>query len=79
MAVTVSSKGQLVIPAPIRRRYHITPGSQVRVLDNGKEIVLIPIPKDAFRASRGMLKGYSVEEFLRWRRQEKRREHAQLP
>ena len=78
MAVTVSSKGQLVIPAAIRRRYHITPGSQVRIFDNGQEIVLIPIPKDAFRASRGMLKGYSVKAFLRWRRQEKQREDADL-
>lgn len=35
------------------------------------------VPKDAFRASRGMLKGrYSTKEFLRWRREERRREDA---
>lgn len=78
MAVTVSSKGQLVIPASVRKRYHIVPGSRVEVLDIGQEIVLVPIPKHAFRASRGLLKGYSVREFLRWRQQERRREHARL-
>ena len=78
MAVTVSSKGQLVIPAAVRKRYRLTAGSRVEVLDNGVEIVLIPAPKDAFAASRGLLTGYSVKEFLRWRRQERVREHARL-
>ena len=78
MAVTVSSKGQLVIPASVRRRYHIEPGTRVEVLDTGQEIVLVPVPKSAFRASRGMLKGYSVKEFLRWRHQERQQEHARL-
>lgn len=78
MAVKVSSKGQLVIPAAVRKRYHIGPGSHMEVLDTGQEIVLVPVPKDAFRASRGMLKGYSVKEFLQWRRQERQREHARL-
>jgi AbrB family looped-hinge helix DNA binding protein len=68
----------MVIPAAVRKRYHITPGSRVEVMDTGQEIVLVPVPKDAFRASRGMLKGYSVREFLRWRRQERQREHGRL-
>ena len=78
MAVTVSSKGQMVIPVAVRERYHITSGSRVEVLDTGQEIVLVPVPKNAFRASRGMLRGYSVREFLRWRKEERRREHARL-
>lgn len=78
MAVTVSSKGQLVIPASVRKRYRLTAGSQVEVIDTGIEIVLIPVPKDAFSASRGLLKGYSVKEFLGWRRQERARDNARL-
>ena len=78
MAVTVSSKGQLVIPAAVRKRYHITTGSRVEVLDTGLEIVLVPIQKDAFRRSRGMLKGYSTKEFLQWRKAERLRDHARL-
>ncbi len=76
MAVTVSSKGQLVIPSAVRKRHHLVAGTRVEVMDNGREIVLVPVPKDAFRASRGMLKNYSTAEFLRWRRQERVREHA---
>ena len=83
MTVTVSAKGQLVIPADVRKRYHIAPGTQVEVLDTGQQIVLVPVRKasghkDAFLASRGMLKGYSVKEFLEWRRQERRREDERL-
>ena len=77
-AVMVSSKGQLVIPATVRKRYGITPGSWVEVLDTGQEIVLVPLPKDIFRSSRGLLKGYSVSEFLQWRRHERQQEHARL-
>lgn len=77
MTVTVSTRGQMIIPAAVRKRHHIMPGARIEVLDNGQEIVLVPIPKDAFRASRGFLKGlYSTKEFLQWRRQERRREHA---
>ena len=78
MAVTISSKGQLVIPSAVRKRYHLTTGSQVEVIDTGVEIVLIPVPKNAFADSRGLLKGYSVKEFLRWRRQERAADHARL-
>lgn len=81
MTVTVSAKGQLVIPAMLRKRYHIRPGSRIELLDTGRQIVMVPVPKnakDAFEASRGMLKGYSTKEFLQWRRRERRREHAKL-
>ena len=78
MTSTMSAKGQLVIPADVRKRYHLTPGSQIEILDTGQQIILVPVPKDAFRASRGMLKGYSVKEFLAWRRQERQREDAQF-
>lgn len=78
MTVTVSRKGQLVIPAPVRKRYRLVPGSHVEVLDSGREIILVPVPKSAFRASRGLLRDYSVKEFLRWRGQERQQEHARL-
>jgi AbrB family looped-hinge helix DNA binding protein len=80
MTVTVSAKGQLVIPASIRKRHRLAAGARVQVLDLGREIVVVPVPDDAFKASRGMLKGsgFTVKEFLRWRRAERRREHARL-
>lgn len=77
MTVTVSAKGQLVIPAAIRKRYQLTPKSKVDVLDSGYSIVIVPIPKtgDAFLLSRGLLKGkVSSHAFLKMRREERRRE-----
>ncbi len=80
MTVTVSAKGQLVIPAAIRRRYHLTPKSKVDVLDLGHAIVIRPMRKgDPFLASRGILKGkLSTKEFLKWRREERDREERNL-
>lgn len=80
MTVTVSRKGQLVIPAEIRKRHHLTPKSKVEVLDTGHSIVIWPVPEgDPFTASRGILKGkFSTKEFLAMRRQEKAREDCKL-
>lgn len=80
MVTTISSKGQLVIPASIRKRYHLTPKSKVDFLDTGHSIVIVPLPKgDPFLASRGFLKGkFSTKEFLKLRRQERAREEREL-
>ena len=76
MTATVSAKGQLVIPAAIRRRYHLTPRSKVDILDTGHSIIIRPMPKrHPFLASRGLLKGkLSTKEFLKMRREETARE-----
>ena len=76
MTATISAKGQLVIPAAIRKHYHLTPKTKVDILDTGHAIVILPAPKgDAFVASRGLLKGkLSTKEFLKWRREERVRE-----
>ena len=76
MTATVSIRGQLVIPARIRRRYQIGPQSKIELLDLGNEIVLVPIPKDAFRKSRGILRGVSSQDLLMARRRERAREHG---
>jgi AbrB family looped-hinge helix DNA binding protein len=71
MTVTVSIKGQMIIPSQIRKKYHIQPQTKVEVIDKGKEIVIIPLPKDPFRDSRGILKGISTKDLIKFRRQEK--------
>ena len=80
MTATISAKGQLVIPAVIRRRYHLTPKAKVDILDTGHAIVILPAPKgDAFAASRGLLKGkLSTKELLASRREERAREEKTL-
>ena len=42
MTITVSAKGQLVIPAAIRRRYHLKPKTKVEVFDTGHSIIIRP-------------------------------------
>ena len=80
MTATMSAKGQLVIPAALRKRYHLAPHAKVDILDTGHAILIKPAPKgDPFLASRGLLKGkFTTKEFLKWRRQEKARETKTL-
>lgn len=40
-AVTLSEKGQVVIPADIRARFGLTPGTQVEFVDEGGAIRLL--------------------------------------
>jgi AbrB family looped-hinge helix DNA binding protein len=79
MRVTVSSKGQIVIPAEVRRRYEIEPGDQLVVVDLAGQISLHPVPGDPVEAALGAFKavpGLSSEEFLAERRRERDREDA---
>jgi antitoxin PrlF len=40
-AATLTEKGQIVIPAEIRARYQLTPGTQVEFADEGGSIRLV--------------------------------------
>jgi len=40
--VKATIKGQVVIPAEIRRKYHITKGTKVIIIDKDGEIILKP-------------------------------------
>ena len=40
-AATLTEKGQIVIPAEIRARYGLTPGTQVEFVDDGDSIRLV--------------------------------------
>lgn len=40
-AATLTEKGQVVIPAEIRARYELTPGTQVEFVDEGGTIRLL--------------------------------------
>jgi AbrB family looped-hinge helix DNA binding protein len=55
--VTVSQKGWVVIPADLRKKYGIKPGSKLQFVDYGGALELIPIPDDPIEAAAGMLKG----------------------
>ena len=54
----VSSKGQVTLPAAMRAKLGITPGSHIRFEVRESELVIIPeLPMSAYY---GMLKGYDL-------------------
>lgn len=54
--IHVLNKGQIVIPAALRRRHGIQPGNVVEIRDAGDHIELYPLPADSITAFRGSLK-----------------------
>lgn len=65
----VSTKGQVVIPAELRKRHHLEPGEDVRIFEYGEVICLAPMVKDAVGAAYGSLPaGPSLAEELRQER-----------
>ena len=77
MIMTVSSKGQVVIPAEIRRRYGIEPGSKLVLVDLAGVLYLVPASDSPLEELRGMFadrEGFSSEDFLAWRRADAKRE-----
>lgn len=57
--VKATVKGQVIIPAKLRKKYGITKGTRVSVSEGRDEevIILRPLPEDPVTASKGMLKG----------------------
>ena len=76
----VTSKGQLVIPARLRRRYGIKPGTKVCFVERDHEILFQPVTKEYIRSVCGMLKSDTLvtQELLKERARDKEREEAKL-
>jgi AbrB family looped-hinge helix DNA binding protein len=53
--VKTLSKGQIVIPAEIRKKYHIEPGTEIQIMEYGGIIYLIPPVEDPIKAACGVL------------------------
>jgi AbrB family looped-hinge helix DNA binding protein len=54
--ITVTSKGQIVIPAGFREKFGIKKGTQVLVTESNSGILLQPITAGAVRRAYGVLK-----------------------
>lgn len=57
MKVTVSQKGWVVIPAELRKKHNLHPGSEVQVVDYGGVLALVPKLQDPVQQAAGLLKG----------------------
>lgn len=54
--MNVLNKGQIVIPAEIRHRYGIKPGTPLEIREVGDHLELYLLPSDPIAAFRGSLK-----------------------
>lgn len=79
-SVYVTSKGQLVVPARLRRKYGIKAGTKICFIERNGEIVFRPITPAYIRSVCGMFKTdeSQTEALLRDRAMDKKREEAKL-
>jgi AbrB family looped-hinge helix DNA binding protein len=73
---TISSKGWIVIPAALRKKYDLHPGDSVAFVDYGGALAIVPTAVDPVRTARGLLQGDTslVNALLEERAQERSRE-----
>ena len=67
----VSSKGQVVIPKEIRKKFSLEPNTRVEFREINGQIILIPLPSDPVEASFGIVKSEKkVREIMKEVRKE---------
>jgi AbrB family looped-hinge helix DNA binding protein len=76
----VTSKGQLVVPARLRKRYGIKAGTKVCFIERNNEILFQPLTKEYIQRVRGMLVSESsmTEELLKERARDREREEGKV-
>ena len=74
----VTSKGQLVVPVRIRRKYGIKPKTKICFIERNNEILFQPVTKEYIRGIRGLLKSdvSITQELLKERARDKKREET---
>jgi AbrB family looped-hinge helix DNA binding protein len=79
MATSIISKnGSVIIPAELRKRYNLAPGTKVVIVDYGGVLPIIPASKDPVKVGKGMLKGLGslTEDIVEEHRHEREREDS---
>ena len=76
----ISSKGWIVIPAELRKKYRLESGGYIKVIDYGGVLGLVPALKDPIEEGMGILKGRSslVKALTKSRIEERSREKKRL-
>jgi AbrB family looped-hinge helix DNA binding protein len=54
--VTTTEKGQVVIPADIRKRHHIVKGTKLAIFEKENEIIIRPLLRAPVKDARGFFK-----------------------
>jgi AbrB family looped-hinge helix DNA binding protein len=53
---SISNKGWVVIPAELRKKYGLEPGTEVQIVDYGGVLAIVPAMQDPVRQAAGMLR-----------------------
>ena len=77
---TISSKGWVVIPVELRKKYQLTPGTEVIIVDYGDVLSIVPADKDPIKKGRSLLKDLHglTDDLLKERSQEREREDSNV-
>lgn len=67
----VTTKGQLVIPAKLRRKYEIHVGTRVAFVEDGNRLLLQPLTSGFIRSLRGSLKGRALDVLYEERKRDR--------
>jgi len=80
MVLTVSNKGWVVIPAELRKKYRLMPGTEVVIVDYGGVLSIVPAMANPIKQGRGLLKDLPslTNDLRKERAKERRREQARF-
>lgn len=76
----MTTKGQVVVPARLRKKYGIQPGKKIAFFEENGAIVLKPMDESFFSQYAGILKdiGPTKEEYLLWKKEDIEKEEQKL-
>ncbi len=75
METYATTKGQIVIPSALRRKYGIKVGTKLLVFDDGERIILKPVTEQYLKGLQGTLKGKgALKALLQERSKDRERE-----
>jgi AbrB family looped-hinge helix DNA binding protein len=74
MRSTITARGQTVIPAEVRRRFHLTPAERLEWIIEPDGIRVVPVRDNPIEAFRGQGQGGGTRRLLEERQADRERE-----
>lgn len=68
MQSTITERGQTVVPAQIRKQFHLSPADRLEWLVDAEGIRILPVRADPVAAFRGQGRGGATNRLLAQRR-----------
>ena len=72
MVTTMTKRGQTVVPAAIRQRFHIQSNAKLEWLTDSDTIRVILLPTDPIKGARGIARGSGLMQAFREDRKQER-------